>query len=161
MRRDLGGGKLQFRPSMARYTVAAMIRVGIWARFWLAIWLIFGATPLNILIFVAVLLALFVLSFVQPFLMLIDVRYGHIEGPDGFGSSAIDLEDVDWARSTADPLLLDIRANDGRAVFADRSHFSAEELEEIYLTFTGGNSGQSDSENEETDFSEADVAADC
>jgi hypothetical protein len=139
---------------MARYTVAAMIRVGICTGFWLVIWLVFGYSTLNILLFAAVLLALFVLSFAEPFLMLIDVRYGHIEGPDGLGSSAIKLEEVNWARSEANAFCLNIKSHDGRAVFADRAHFSAAELEEIFLTFVGGDTS-------ETDSWDASVAVNC
>lgn len=139
---------------MVRYTAAALVRITIWAGFWVIIWLIFGSTPLNILIFIAILIAIFILSFVAPFLMLIEVQYGRIEGPDGFASSAVELAEVDWSRSTANSFAVHIQAFDGRAVTAERCHFSAEELEEMYLTFIGGNSAESDRSEETSGFDE-------
>ena len=161
MKKVVAEGTLQFRPSMTRYSVAGFVRLALVTGFWLLVWTIFGISMPNVLLFMATFLAFFVLSFIGPFLILIEVEYGRIEGPDGLASSEIGLDEVDWSRSIANSVMVHIFAFDGRTVFASRTHFSGAELEEIFRTFTGGNSVDFKSNRDDGERSDNQMTIDC
>ena len=141
MRRITADGKFQYRPSMVRYSIAVLVRLGGTAVFFLVVWLILGRSQASTLILAlfAISIVLVPLSFIAPLLIRVEAEFGRIDGPNGFGFSTVLLNDVQWSDTWHSRAGLHIQGPNGAAVTVTRPYFSADELEEMFLVFTGGN----------------------